>query len=277
MKNNEKIKLLAYISVIIIGIINISTIIYFFSSKHNCNIDNQILGTMLTAISIIVAMGVGYSTINIHDYSNKVNKLNHNFKSFTKSINYKYKNFASKIEKDLNENISNLEFNNTVVKLETELNRKNMAAQSHFESGSYLQALKTEFDILVFLFENYKYFKDEFNSHTGIKRKFISNDLLICIEKVNKKYTETTKPGEVKDFIKVIFRNIHLIEKSPAMKELYEEEQKRFKIILSITDKIVQQIAENSFPLEIDSKEKEKLELYNNIICGDKPDDNQYS
>ena len=61
------------------------------------------------------------------------------------------------------------------------------------------------------------------------------------------------------------------------MKELYEEEQKRFKIILSITDKIVQQIAENSFPLEIDSKEKEKLELYNNIICGDKPDDNQYS
>ena len=75
----------------------------------------------------------------------------------------------------------------------------------------------------------------------------------------------------------MIFRNIHLIEKSPAMKELYEEEQKRFKIILSITDKIVQQIAENSFPLEIDSKEKEKLELYNNIICGDKPDDNQYS
>ena len=60
-----------------------------------------------------------------------------------------------------------------------------MAAKSFFEQKLYLQALKTEYDTLVFLFENYEYLKNDFNSYIGSKRKFISNDILFCVNTVD--------------------------------------------------------------------------------------------
>lgn len=261
----NKLRLIASISVCVIGILSVSTlVVIFFCGKST--IENSLLGAMLTAISVIVAMGVGYSIINVHDYSNKVTSLAQDFVKFKQEIN-----------DSIEGKVSMLQFANIAVERKADLNKKNMAAKSMFDQQLYLQALKTEYDILVFIFENYEYFKNEFDSFTGSKRQYIANDLLQCIKNVNEKYVDRANPGEIDDIVEVILRNVFILEKSMVMKELYKEEQERFKNIYKITKSIVKQIYTSSFPLSVPLAMRGKLEIYaDKIIFGDKPDDKQF-
>lgn len=274
----SKLRLVSFVGIILTSLFSIAAFLIILFGEVKTNGDG-LIGSLVTAISIIVALGIGYSMINVYDYSNKVDSHSKDFENL-KISNEDFKKFLeNSIKQDyanIDDKICELQFNILILKKNASLSNKNLAAKSLFDQCDYLQALKTEFDILVFLFDNFQYFKEEFNSHTGSKRKFIANDILKCIANVNSDYLKTTKSGEITDLAKVIFSNIKFLQSSPIMKELYPEEQIRFKRIFLITENIVSQILKSSFPIKVDDADMEKLDIYaNKIIFGDGPDNKQ--
>lgn len=288
-KSKSKIRLIFFISVILISLFSITSFLTILFGKVDAN-GESIIGSLVTAISIIVALGIGYSMINVYDYSNKVEalankveKLNSKLIQHREAIEQKVKNNVDELnesvrrERDVtDEKISDLQFNNLLVKYKTELIKRSQAAESMFRDGKLLHALKTEYDILCFIFDNQVYFESEFDSNTGKKRSLISNDLLEIERIVDEDHLNKLSVEDFKDIVKVLLCDIHYLKYSSSFVIMSVYEQARFKRIFDVTEELIFQIMERKFPLKINTDTKNRLIFYSKFIKkGNQPDDKQ--
>lgn len=288
---NHKLRLLAFVSIIIIGIMCIAAFLIFLFTKFGVSIQGEgIIGSLVTAISIIVALGIGYSMMNVYSYSNKVeeleqsvNSLEIKFREHSNSVDEKIDNVKKEVELTLgeertqtNEKILDLQFNNLIVRKVSELNKRNMGASSMFGEGDLLMAIKTEYDILRFIFENFDYLESEFDSSIGSKRSLIANDLLRCIKIIDSKYMEQTSAREFTKIVKAIFSNIQYLTMPDILSKMNKYEQERYCRLFNNTEEILSQMMSKSFPLKLDKDKTNKLITYSKYIkYGDRADDNQ--
>lgn len=256
------------VAVIIISIFSIVAFNILLIYKSNSISENSISSSFLTAISIIVALGIGYSIVNVEHYSNKVEKLEARMNKALGEIPQKLDTHLNSV----NRNLQKLSIGNRAAIAQAEINKRDMATASMFKDGLILQALKSETDTLCYIYNEYDCIASLFDSYAGSKRKYISNDILECINKIDLQYISHTKPGELTEIIKVLLRNIHELKYSPIHLKLNEYERERFVNIYLSIEELVTKIMEKQFPLVIDYKLYERLKVYDEIVWGDKPD-----
>jgi len=266
--NKEKLRIGYYASVIIIGLFAI--VAFLWVIKHNGVVVTHpdVSSSFLTAISIVVALGIGYSVLNIHDYNNRVQKLSDKIDILAENMRkdlLSQKEYADK-------EIEQLRLKNIESECEVELEKRNHAVDTMFKKGDILHALKSEFDILCYIFSNHKYISQKFDSHTGSKRSFIANDILICISKVDKALICSLTKDDLSDIVTVILRNIAELRYHEASTKLNQYERERFSNIYNASEQIVKSIIREDFPLQLDSWLMNKLKIYTSIVDGTKPD-----
>lgn len=266
--NKEKLRICCYAFVVVIGIFAIIAFLWIINNNGKVVTHPDVSSSFLTAISIIVALGIGYSILNIHDYNNRVQKLSDKIDTLEKSMREDILSQKEYADKELEQ----LRLKNIESECEVELEKRNHAVDTMFKNGDILHALKSEFDILCYIFTKHKYISQKFDSHTGSKRSFIANDILSCISKVDEHIIRNYSKDDLLDIVTVILRNIGELRYHEASAKLNQFERERFSNIYNASEQIVMLIIKEDFPLKLDPWLMNKLKIYTSIVDGTKPD-----
>lgn len=275
----ERIRICYYVAVIIVGIFSIVAFLWVVQDNGTVITQPDVSSSFLTAISIIVALGIGYSIINIHAYSSKVDNLEERLRKFELNTLKALKEVEDAQDKKLQEHIDGiagqlreLEHNYFSAKHLSELNKRNMDTNSKFSKGEILQALKGEYDSLCYIFTNYKFFNRDFDSHTGSKRALMSNDLLEIERKFDEEYLNKLQSENLIDITSTILKDIAILRESEANSLLNQFEKERFNNIYKASESIIVQIQHGQKSIVIEPWLRAKLVTYSKIIEGNKPD-----
>lgn len=255
-------RLLIYTLTIVLSgaIIGVGLIHLFVSS--NQSVDTN----MITLLSIIVTLGVGYSFYSIYQVS-------HDF--------YRLKVKTKHIQSEIQKQSEKLNKQSYSLDRRLELYKRNLAAENDFRNRKFLRALKKEVEIVVYVLKNSEHLtgkltksENEFISSIGIKRSFIANDILNCIRHLTLQKLSKFKEKEFRDTQETLFSAIHEIKYTNELWSLITcEEQKRYQFLFNVIQDLLNCIVSSQFPLRLEEDKIYKLHFYHDgILEGHKSD-----
>lgn len=229
--------------------------------------NNQIENNMITLLSIIVTLGVAYSFYSIYQVSHEFIKL---------------KRKTGLIQREIKYQSERLNLQSYSLDRRLELYRRNSDADTNFRNRKFLLALKKELEIVVFALKNAKHLTgeltgsgNEFLSTIGIKRSFIANDILCCVNNLTINKVAKFKEKEFPNTQEAIFNAIHEIKYTDNLWSLIDaEEQKRYIFLFDEIQHLINCIISNELPIFINSDISDKLHFYHKgILDGGKSDE----
>lgn len=224
--------------IVLLGIIISAGTIYFLGIKFNSPKIIQtsaptVEANIITLLSIIVTLGVAYSFYSIYNVTNEFESLKAKNKSTENKIEDESKSLAER---------------SIALDRKIELYRLNSKADTDFRNRRFLRALKNEIEILQFILQNEKYLNgtllnstNEFRSSIGIKRSFIANNILKCMEHLTNDKVSKFKGKELSDTIESIHFAEHTIKYRDGLWSLIPKaEQERYSFLFKTVEQLLE-------------------------------------
>lgn len=204
---------------------------------------------MISILAIIIAICIGYNFFNVWERNKQMELL-------TKSC----KEFKDKINKE----ISTLKHQTTRNELYYQLMGKDSEISDNYRTHRWLKALQGEFEIVYFICQNYKYFKDEFRAKIGFKRSSIANILLELSANFETTDSLHIKQGDINlnDIHSSVIAQGTLILRSEKYKLIQEYEENAYKELHQIAIEFIKQIISGKNQLDVPHSIIDKLRYY---------------
>lgn len=248
--------------------------------------DGNVIGLMLTLLSVIVTLGVAYSFYSIYRANTEVSEIKRDFEKLSnqflslkvalqKDVNDNYqdmKKYCDTLEDKFRTKSDKLSEDTAQLKAARIFEKQNKEAEGKFRDGSYLLAIKVELEAIEYLLNNLNVLMHELVSSTGNKRANISRDICCFFENISEQ--EFNKMSDFKDSYETIICKKENIIHSTGWSSISVYERERYTFLFDVISKLIQQLMLRKFPIPI-SKDNEvtmKLYFYQTYLQGDKSD-----
>lgn len=147
-----------------------------------------------------------------------------------------------------------------------------IAATSFYHECNYLQAIKKEYEVLIYIIRNQVYCKEISISYWGMKRYAISNDIRKLILRISNSGFPNFALGELDDIMATVYGIISNIEACKEFSKICQGEEERYKNLIYWTKNIISNLSRGELDFPIDYEAYKKLYIYTKILNGHESD-----